>query len=308
MARLLSTLLVLGLLGGTAAAFAITEGLKLEKSPIARTHVTKVFSPACGCDHAVAAIDFRLRHADTVAATIVTAGDEPVVTLADHYFRRGTVRLVWNGRDEAGGVVPDGKYRLRLHLVKRHQTIKLPSTIEVDSTPPSIALTGVRPAVISPNHDGRAEYATVRFRLSDPARALLYVDGRLAGRGQLQRGDATLHWFGKIRGRKYPAGVYHLTLRAEDRAGNVSRPTRVVDVRIRFVELRRKVVRVAAGKRFALGVSADTKVVHWLLHGRTGAGKPGTLKLRAPRRPGRYRLFVTAVGHSRTAVVVVTKR
>ena len=45
MARLLPILLVLGLLGGTAAAFAITEGLKLEKSPIGSTHVDKLFSP-----------------------------------------------------------------------------------------------------------------------------------------------------------------------------------------------------------------------------------------------------------------------
>jgi hypothetical protein len=300
---------VLGLLGGTAAAFAITEGLKLEKSPIARTHVTnKVFSPVCGCERDKTLIDFRLRHADTVTATIVTAQGDVVATLADHYFRRGTAKLRWNGRDDSGSVVPDGKYRLRVHLAKRHQTITLPNTIRVDTAAPVITLRRIRPLVISPNHDGRAEYASISFRVSTPARPLLYVDGKPAGRGRIERAGGALHWFGKVQGRRYPAGVYQLSLRAEDPAGNVSQQTPPVAVRIRFLALGRTVVRVPAGKRFSVGVSADSKLVHWLLHGRTGRDSPGTLRLRAPKRPGRYRLFVTAVGHSQTAVVIVTKR
>jgi flagellar hook capping protein FlgD len=309
LSRLLSTLLVLGLLGGTAAAFAITEGLKLEKSPITRTTVkNKVFSPVCGCERDKTLIEFRLRHGDIVTATIVNAQGDAVATLADHYFRRGTVPLRWEGRDAAGSVVPDGKYKLRVHLGRRHQTITLPNTIRVDTTPPAITLRRVRPEVISPNHDGRAEYANISFRVSTPARPLLYVDGKLAGRGRLERAGGSLHWFGKVHGRRYPAGVYQLSLRAEDPAGNVSQPTPPVAVRIRFLSLGRTVVRVAAGKRFSVRVSADSKLVHWLLHGRTGRDSPGTLRLRAPRQPGRYRLFVSTVGHSQTAVVIVTKR
>jgi hypothetical protein len=308
LSRLLSTLLVLGLLGGTAAAFAITEGLKLEKSPITRTHITKVFSPTCGCPHDRAKIDFRLRHADTAKVTIVLPRGDTVATLADHYFRRGTVTLRWDGRNDTGAIVPDGSYRVRVHLAKRHQTINLPNTILVDTTPPTITLKSVQPTVISPNHDGRAEYANISFRVSGPARPLLYVNGKLAGRGRLDRSGATLHWFGKSQGRRYPAGTYRLTLRAEDQAGNISKPTPPATVRIRFLALGRPVIRVPAGKRFSVGVSADAKLVRWLLHGRMGRASPGTLKLRAPRRPGRYRLFVTAVGHSQTAVVIVTKK
>lgn len=308
MPRLLSTLLVIGLLGGTAAAFAITEGLKLEKSPITRTHITKVFSPVCGCKHGIASIDFRLRSADTVTVTIVRHQGDTVATLADHYFRKGTVKVKWDGRDEAGSVVPDGSYRIRVHLGKRHQTINFPNTIRVDTTPPTIAIKSVRPAVISPNHDGRAEYANISFRVSSTARPLLYVDGKLAGRGRLERAGGTIHWFGKSHGRRLPAGVYRLALRAEDRAGNVSRPTPAVDVRIRFISLGREVVRVPAGKRFSVRVTTDSKLVRWLLHGRFGEGAPGTLKLRAPKQAGRYHLFVTAVGHTQTALVIVTKR
>jgi FlgD Ig-like domain len=307
--RVLSTLLVLGLLGGTAAAFAITEGLKLEKSPITRTHLApKVFSPTCGCEKDRASIDFRLRYADTVTATIVTPQGETVATLADHYFRRGSVELSWNGRDETGAVVPDGKYKLRIHLERRHQTITLPNTIQVDSTPPVITLKRVRPLVFSPDHDGRAEYVDLVFGLSVPARPLLYVNGKLVGRGRVERSGGTLHWYGKAQGRPYRAGAYRLTLRAEDPAGNLSKPTRAAVVRIRYLALGREIVRVRPGARFALRVSTDAKLVHWLLHGRSGQAGPGMLRLRAPKQPGRYRLFVTAVGHSQAALVVVTAK
>lgn len=308
MARLLPTLLVLGLLGGTAAAFAITEGLKLEKSPIARTSITgRVFSPECRCDREEARIFFRLRHADTLTLSVVDGDEDVVATLAHQYFREGDVRRSWDGRDEAGLMVPDGSYKLRVHLRRRHQTINLPNTIEVDTMPPGVALTSVRPTVISPNRDGRADYTTIRFHVSGSARPLLYVDGKLTARGRLVPSAGALHWFGKVDGRRYPAGAYRLTLRAQDRAGNVSDPTRAVIVRIRFIEVPRKVVRVSAGQRFAFRVSADTKVVRWLLHGRRGYSAPGKLRLRAPEKPGKYRLYVTAAGHAQTAVVVVSK-
>ena len=40
--RLLPTALVLALLAGSAAAFAVSEGLKLQKRPITPTEITKV--------------------------------------------------------------------------------------------------------------------------------------------------------------------------------------------------------------------------------------------------------------------------
>jgi hypothetical protein len=300
-ARLFSILLVLGLLGGTAAAFAITEGLKLEKSPIYRTQVDKLFSPTCNCSKDVSHIRFRLRQGDTVTATVITPQADDVATLADHYFRRGWVDLQWNGRDAAGDVVPDGPYKLRIHLVRRHQTITLPNTIQVKTKAPTIAITSVVPRVFSPDHDGRREYVTIKFTVSGTARPLLYADGKQVGRGRLTRASGTLHWFA----RRYAAGVYRLSLRAEDRAGNLSEATRNVPVLLRFVTLGRTSLHVRPGERFALRVSSDASVVHWLLGGRTGEGAPGTLHITAPNEPGTYRLFVTSNGRSKAAVVVV---
>lgn len=305
MARLLSILLVLGLLGGTAAAFAITEGLKLEKSPITKTHVVnQLFSPVCNCPKDFTEVRFTLRKGDTLTATVITRSGDPVETLADHYFRAGPpVKLRWNGRDSAGAVVSDGPYRLRIHLQNRHQTITLPNTLTVKTDPALIAIRSVVPRVFSPDNDGRAEYVTVKFSLTGTAHALLYANGERVARGRLTRSTGTLHWFANGE----PPGVYRLSLRAEDPAGNISPPTRDVPVLLRFLTLSRSTVHVRPGKRFALGVSSDAKVVHWLLRGRTGEGAPGTLQLRAPAKPGTYRLFVTSNGHSQAALVVVAK-
>jgi hypothetical protein len=302
-ARLLPILLVLGLLGGTAAAFAITEGLKLEKSPIAGTHVDKLISPLSKDG---AKVTFRLRRGSMMTVTVITSDGEPVATIANHYFRRGEIPpLSWNGRTTAGDPVPDGLYKLRIHL--RHQTITLPNTIEVDSTPPAITIKRVVPRVFSPDHDGRREYVTISFGVSSTARPLLYVNGRQVGRGRLARTAGSIHWYGGVHGETYPAGVYQLSLRAEDRAGNISPPTSDVRVVIRYLTLGQKVAHARAGKRFGLRVSSDARSVQWLLRGKSGEGPPGTLRLRAPKKPGQYKLLVTSNGRSQAALVVVTK-
>ena len=220
-----------------------------------------------------------------MTVTVITPDGDPVATIANHYFRRGTIRpLTWNGRDSAGAVVPDGLYKLRIHL--RHQTITLPNTIQVDTTPPSIAIKRVAPRVFSPDHDGRREYVTISFGVSSTARPLLYVGRRQVGRGRLARSAGSIHWYGGVHGETYPPGVYQLSLRAEDRAGNISPPTSDVRVAIRYLTLARKVVQARAGKRFALRVASDAKSVQWLLRAKSGQGTPGTLRIRAPEEAG----------------------
>ena len=51
-------------------------------------------------------------------------------------------------------------------------------------------------------------------------------------------------------------------------------------------------------------------VTRWMAHvaGRTGTASRGTMKLRAPRAPGRYVLFVSANGRGARATVVVRPR
>ena len=70
-ARWPQLLIVLALLGATAAAFAVTERLKLERSPVTGTRVDRVFSPVCECARDVAVISIVLRRRETVTLDIL---------------------------------------------------------------------------------------------------------------------------------------------------------------------------------------------------------------------------------------------
>src|SRR3954447_20583815 len=100
MRRNAPTILALLLIVATATAFAVTQRLKLEPSPISQTRVDKVFSPVCECESHVANIDFSLRRADHLRIGIRIDGRE--TTIANGEFRQGLVHARWNGRDASG--------------------------------------------------------------------------------------------------------------------------------------------------------------------------------------------------------------
>jgi hypothetical protein len=79
-------------------------------------------------------------------------------------------------------------------------------------------------------------------------------------------------------------------------------------VTIRYVELARSVIRVRARARFGVRVLSDARSVRWRFAGASGTAEPGLLVLRAPRRAGRYTLFVTANRRGDRAEVVVRPR
>jgi hypothetical protein len=305
--RLLSTLLVVALLGGTAAAFAVTQGLKIEPSPILAPRIAKVFSPVCDCSTRVATIQFKLRKPDRVRLEIVGADGRVVRTLVSGTrLRSGKVTYTWNGRDDQGRFVPQGVYRPRVHLADQHRTIDLPNDMRVDTTSPSIALVSVRPRAFSPDGDGHGDRIVVAYKTSEPAHAILVVDGTqvVFTRRQLER--STLDWNGKVKGHVAKPGVHRLWLAAEDRAGNVGNG-KVFRVSIRYVALARDRIVAKAGTRFGVGVSADAPV-RWRLGARSGTAKPGVLVLRSPGAPGRYTLTVSVGEHLARAALIVRPR
>jgi hypothetical protein len=303
--RGLSTTLLLLLLVATTVAFAITEGLKLEPSPIRSVYVNKVFSPTCDCSTNEAAIRFRLRKADRMTLSIVDRSDHVVRTLvSSEPTKNGIVRASWDGRDDDGAIVPDGRYRPRVHLERAHRTIVLPNPIRVDTLAPKVTLVRLRPRVFSPDGDGRNDKVAAVYRVSEPAHALLFVDGRLRVRGRSAKPQGKLDWFGKVDGHSLPARRYRISLGARDIAGNISQPTPPVFVRIRYIDMA-PAVRAFVGTRFRVRITSDAKRLRWLFAGRTGTTRPGVLALRAPPQPGQYRLFVTEQGHGVRAVVVV---
>lgn len=303
MARILPTLLVLALLGCTAAAFAVTEGLKLEKSPISGTEVNKVVAPDT-LANGTASISFVLRKPDRLTVQIVNGNGAVIRTLVrSRPARRGTQQFSWDGRDDSGHVVPDGNYRPRVHLARERRTIGLPNSIRMDATPPLVKLVSVAPRVFSPDGDFRREFVRIRYLTSEKAQAILYVDGdRRTTVNRLVRAGK-LDWGGKA-ARRLGAGPHRLRLRAIDSAGNLSSPTRAVVVRIRYIEVRPTVLHVKSGARFGVRVLTDAKRYSWHLGALKGVNRQPLLTLHAGA-PGRYRLVVAANGHiARTLVVV----
>ena len=305
MARIASTVLVVALLAATAAAFALTQGLKSQPSPIFGTDVDEVFSPVCGCDTRTASIAFKLREDDRLDVAIVD-GDEVVRTIErGRAFDRGPVEIEWDGRDDAGRLLPEGEYEPRIHSRDERWTITLPNPIEIDVTPPRLELLPVRRRVFSPDGDRRADRVTFRYRLDEPGRAMLLVDGKRRVLTRFPRTEDRMLWNGKVGGRALPAGTYTARVAAFDPAGNVSARSRPVTIVIRYVALGRDRISVAAGARFAVRVSSDARTVRWELGGRSGVARPGTLRLRAPLQKGRFTLSVTANGHTARAAVFV---
>ena len=301
--RALVAIVVAGLLGGTAAALALTEQLKLERSPVLRTHVGKLLGRKGRIP-----IRFVLRKADRVTVVVVDSKDREVRTLLSSTLRpRGVQRFTWDGRDDAGQMVAAGIYKPRLHLAREHRTILMPNPIRVDTVAPRIALVSIAPHVFSPDGDFSHEVVRIRYRASERARARVYVNGQPRVRTKPYALSGLAVWHGKTAGGiGLPAGRYRLALRAVDLAGNLSPLVPIGTVRIRYIEVSPHVLHAVPGARIGFRVSTDARRFDWRF-GKGGGGhsRPGLLVLRAPATPGSYRLVVNENGRTATALLIV---
>jgi hypothetical protein len=298
---------VVFLLGGTAAAFAVTQGLKLERSPVLSPRITKTFSPVCDCDREDALVDFKLRKSDNVTLEVVDGGGDVVRTLfRDRRFPAGRLDAGWDGRDDAGRVVPDGDYRPRVRLADAHRTIVFPNEMKVDTVKPRIEHFAVSRRVFSPDGDGRADGVSVAYELSERGRVRLFVNGKLRARKRGQAPTGAVQWYGRFRGHPVRPRLYRLELLAVDEAGNRSKRVFAGRVRVRYVELGLDTIRARAGTRFGVRVHTDARSYTWLFARGRGRSSARYLVLRAPRKAGGYRLFVGARGRGDSARVVVT--
>ncbi|MEX2211310.1 MAG: FlgD immunoglobulin-like domain containing protein [Gaiellaceae bacterium] len=310
MPRIVPALVVIGLLAATAVAFAVTERLKLVRSPILATELDRgVFSPVCGCESRSVELGFRLRKADRLTVTVVDSDGRVVRTLiGGEPTPAGPVVVRWDGRSDGGDVVAEGAYKPRVHLAGQRRTIELPNPMRVDTTAPSVVALEVRPEAFSPDGDGRRDKVGASYELSEEGRALLSVNGELRVRGRGRELEGKVEWHGLDEGRGLPAGVYRLTLAAVDQAGNIGEAAGPVEVAIRYAELTRDTYRVRAGARFVARVRTDAESYAWRLARSSGSSSSRRLVLRAPEQPGRYALVVEANGRRMRAEVIVRAR
>jgi hypothetical protein len=300
-ARVLSTAILVALLAATAATFALTEGAKLELSPIYKTDVAPVFSPGLS----TGSIDFRLRKKNHLTVWMTRGGKRVATIVPGRTYRAGWVRLVFTGVSPAGITLPQGVYVPVVHLASSHRTITIPSKMRLDTTPAVIHFPRRQHAVISPDGDHHKDSYSVHYTLNEPAHGILLVNGKQVEFTHDEKLSGELTWNGRFNNVPAKPGNYVLSISASDLAKNVTPKFPFAIVQIRYITLGRTRILVRPGARFAVSMSHDSPTVSWLLHGRHGTARGVTLHLRAPSKPGVYRLYVTAATHSAKALVVV---
>jgi hypothetical protein len=304
-------LVVLALLVGSAVAFGVAERLKVEKSPVTGTVVDKVFSPVCRCPQRRALISFRLRRADRLQLALLDDEGREIRTLVDgERAARGPHEFFWNGRDDEGRLVPEGRYRPKVELGRADRTIVLPNPIAVDATLPTIRVVSVRPRALSPDGDGHGDIVRVRYRANERVHGLLFVNGRPRVVSRSQRPGGTLQWVGGATGDgKLRPARYRLSVQARDLAGNLSRRVPAAVVPLRYVRLEKTRVTAVPGERVVVGVEADAPRVPWILRRGSSVVQRGiarrVIRLRAPELAGTYVLVVTVGSYSDRALLVV---
>jgi hypothetical protein len=301
-ARHLRTILVLAVLAATAAAFVVTEDLKLEPDPIARPRIDATVSPVCRCDHQSARISFRLRAEDVLTLTIADrAGNVVRTLLREARFQPGNHQFGWDGRDQMGRVVPDGRYQPRVELQRLNRTIDFARRITLDTSRPSIRVVNVSRRMLSPDGDGRGDAITIRYRASEPSNVVLLVNGKRRIRTR-PRSDGAIRWAPS----RLRPGLERLQLVAVDAAGN-RRAAQPFYVRVRYLEVTPTRLRARPRKLITVRVGTDFPRYAWRIGRRTGSARRHTLRLRAPAKPGRYRLRISAGGRHDTTVVLVRR-
>ncbi len=313
MQRVLTTVTLLGLLVLTAAAFAITEHLKLIKSPIYGTQVTnrdgvptKVFSPVCRCPNSAVRLRIRLRHHDHVTVTIVDDEGHKVATIASSASlgARAPQHFVWDGRTADGNLAPDGVYHPWVHLASSRHTFKFLNNITLDTTPPRVVSASAAKTIL---FGGGGRTVAISASFNGPAHAVVYLGRRRIIVSHHARSPNTVKWAGTVGGSPLPAGTYVLSVGGRDIAGNETPAGKRKEVKVvvRYVELSPEQVSVRGGSRFRVHVKTAPSRYTWRLGQRHGSQRGSLLRLRAPTTPGTYRLVVTEDGQSATAVVRV---
>lgn len=317
MQRVLTTGTLLGLLVATAAAFAITERLKQIKSPVYGTKVSAgtvarpgrpvLISPVCGCPTSKATVQITLRHTGPVTVTIVDSAEHTVATIASgvHMDARQPRQFPWNGRTDAGTVVPDGVYYPWVHLPRR--TLGLINKITVDTKPPKVFSATARKGGTPVLFAAPGRTIAIHYEFSGRAHAVVYLGRRKITTGRASRPDDKIKWAGTFGGRRLRAGTYVLSVGAQDLAGNETPADRrkQVTVELRYIQLAPERITARAGRPFTVHVETAAPRYTWQFGHKHGSHHRRSLRLRAPSAAGTYRLVVTEHGHTATAVVRV---
>ena|SRR5215210_4459168 len=212
----------------TIAAFFVTQQLKSEFPLVIRFAAGPAdMSPNGDGFRDSSIVGFDLSEPAEVSFSIIDSEGNEVRRLLDDRRLAGDAkhRFIWNGRDDEGRIVSDGDYTMRVVRRDEGRVINSIKKVNVDTEPPRVTLTSVRPGVIAPGLAGQRTRVRVRYRgprNEAPEFRIFRTDAgppRVVARFRGGRSRSAI-WHGTVRGRQAAAGSYAFTVTVRDKAGN----------------------------------------------------------------------------------------
>lgn len=224
------------LVAATFAAFFVAQRLKNAPSVVQQFNAYYVFSPNGDGRVDRARVTFKVKKADDVTVEMVDSDGDPVKTLLDdrHIDAYAPIKpaLRWDGTDDDGKTVPDGRYRVRITLRHLGRSVIPQRSILKDTKPPQPKVTSVGPTksygpelLPGPEGGGKAE---VHFGPALGTRAQIHVfrtgpgAPRAVRADRLRAGQTQWDWDGTDGdGRRVSPGTYVVVPEWRDAAGNI---------------------------------------------------------------------------------------
>jgi FlgD Ig-like domain len=320
----------------TVAAFFVTQHIKVSTPfingfPRPDPSTISPTETGCGGSNRVARFSFYLQHrADDVDVYIADHDGTNVRTLASarHMPTQRRENFPWNGRDDSGRIVPDGKYYYKVALRNQGQTVEFTRTpVTVKTQAPRPVVTNVSPALVPQGANPRA---TISYRGSDGTTYVQLYRTDVPGDPQVksfrvrQRSSSAI-WDGTIGGRSAPAGTFLVGLRVQDAACNIGTfpvtipPPRGLTphagVTVRYLAAEPPLDPVRAGSTAIVYVDSRQRQYRWALRRvgnkkvlRHGSSRDVTLHVRVPDAgAGLYELAIRAGGNRALVPLVVSR-
>jgi hypothetical protein len=295
------------LVGATVAAFFTAQRLKGEPAVAQVQGLKHVFSPNGDRFKDINRFMVELRERAEVSVDVVDASGDAVRRLVEDatVSPQKPLQLRWDGRTDAGRIVPDGRYRVRVTLRREGRSVTVPRTTLVDTVAPRPRVRKIAPGSIIGPVAGpvQIEIGSVSRRLTKSARVY-----RIDGGDPHPVADVppvtdtrTLTWNGQVDGKPAPPGVYVVQVTARDRAGNegttpAKLPVDRDDARgkpgltVRTIAAEPPARPVTAGRRFKVNVDARGRPYRWQLR-HLGQARPVK---RGRAKAGQHQIELTA--------------